>query len=63
MGSLRQLLLIFIAFENGVEGDVFGNFRLCGLISVNVNIFDVDIFASIFVEIIFEAKLFASIFV
>jgi hypothetical protein len=42
MGSLRQILLIFIAFENGVECDVFGDFRFCGLISVNVNIFDMD---------------------
>ena len=49
MGSLRQILLIFIAFENGVEGDVFEDFWLCGLISVNVNIFDADIFALIFV--------------
>lgn len=62
MGSLRKILLIFIAFENGVEGDVFGHFRLCGLISVKVNFF-ADIFASIFVRLIFDAEFFASIFV
>lgn len=45
MGSLRQILLIFIAFENGVESYVFsGGFSFMVSYLIMCGIFDADFY-------------------